>query len=320
MAVMQLKAALLITGIAANRKLLKRFFSPGIMEWLWVLPAIRLILPQHIGIPVAAVRYHSDLAAILPEGYGRIKWIGFDILLTLLLINCIRFYIGARKKIALKNGKFSRWIQVHPCWLPYHIYTSAFVTAPMVYGLFLPKIILPGHSYSSVQYENILLHEWMHIRRWDLWKKAFMMVVVMLNWYNPACWLMLSLFNRDIELACDADVLRILHKEDHAVYASVLLDCYSRMNPSATLRTGFLGGILQERIDTIMKQKKMSYKARCCAAVLFGALFLTAFGKFSAQTETPDKVPDVIGKTFPEAEQILRESGYGYESHIEEVR
>ncbi len=312
MEAMHLKTALLILGIATSRGFLKRFFSPGIMEWLWLLLAARLMLPQHICISIAIVRYHSEPAAALPGGYSQIKWVGFGIVLILMLANYIRFYIEIRKKSILKNEEVNKWMQIHPCILPYHIYTSAFVTSPMVYGLLFPKIILPEHSYSSVQYENILLHEWMHIRRRDLWKKAFMMTAVILNWFNPACWLMLLLFNREIELACDADVVRTLHKEKHAAYASVLLDCYSRMNLSATLGIGFLSGILQERIGAIMEQKKMSLKTRCCAVVLFGALFLAAFGKFSAQVETPDKVPYVIGKTIPEAEQILQESGYEY--------
>lgn len=311
MAVIQLKAALLIIGIAAGRKLLSRFFSPGILEWLWLLPAVRLLLPRQIGIPIVTVRYHRDFAVSLPSGFKWIRWIGFGVLLISILINCIRFYRGLRVKKYLQSNDLNCWIQAHPCRLRYRIYISDFITSPIVYGLFFPKIVLPSYNYSFVQYEYILLHEWMHIRRWDLWKKALMMLTALLNWYNPACWLMLLLFSRDIELACDADLLCKLQTEEHAVYASVLLDCYTRMNPSV-LETGFLSGILQERIGAIMKQKKITLKTKCRAALLFGVLFLTAFGKISGQTKTD--VPNLIGKTSPEAEQILQEAGYQFTS------
>lgn len=310
MTAIQLKAAILIIGIAAGRKRLSRYFSPSLLEWLWILPAVRLLLPQQIGIPMINIPQPGNLVIPLSGRHMWVRWIGFGILFLLMLINCIRFYSGMQKKAALQNETVIRWIQAHPCRLHYRIYTSTFIASPMVYGLLFPKIVLPARSYSSAQYENILLHEWIHIRRGDLWKKAFMILTVMLNWYNPACWLMLVLFSRDIELACDADVLRMLQKEEHTIYAAVLLDCYTHMNPSAILETGFLNGILQERIGAIMKQRKMSYKAKCFAVVLFSMLFLTAFAKASDQTKAA--VPNLIGKTLPEAEQILQESGYEF--------
>ena len=145
-----------------------------------------------------------------------------------------------------------------------------------------------------------------------------MLAVAVLHWYNPACWLMLLLFNQDIELACDADVLRASGKAEHAGYAHVLLDCYCRMNPSAVLETGFLSGMLQERIGAIMNQKKISMKAKCGVVFLFAALFLASFGKVSVQTEVSESIPILIGKTAPEAEEILLEEGYAWK--VEKAR
>ena len=241
MAALQLKAALLILGIAAGRKLLFRFFSPRLPEWLWMLVGIRLLLPQGIGIPILSVRhlcapYPCDpFAAPLPGVAVWVRWSGAGAVLLILLANALRFYGRMRQKEDLQNDAVSGWIQAHSRGPRFRVYTSAMAASPMVYGLFSPKIVLPAQQYSETQYRYILLHEWMHIRRKDLWKKALMLAVAVLHWYNPACWLMLALFNRDIELACDADVLRALGREGHAGYARVLLDCYCRMNSSATI-------------------------------------------------------------------------------------
>lgn len=310
MVAIQLKAAALIIGIAAGRKHFVRFCSPVLLEWLWFLPAIRLLLPQWVGIPIITMQYQASFTAFLPGRFKWVQWIVFAILFLSMLISHIRFYGEMRDKKPLRNESVICWMQAHPCRLHDYVYTSAHVRSPMVYGLLFPKIVLPAHKYSSVQYENILLHEWMHIRRGDLWKKAFMMLIVMSNWFNPACWLMLLLYSQDIELACDAGVLRTLHKQEHAVYASVLLDCYSHMASPAILETGFSSGILQERISKIMKQKKMSYKAKCCAVVLFSALFLAAFGKVTGEAQTA--APDLVGKTQSEAEQMLQKHGLGF--------
>lgn len=326
MAALQLKAALLILGIAAGRKLLFRFFSPRLPEWLWMLVGIRLLLPQGIGIPILSVRhlcapYPCDpFAAPLPGVAVWVRWSGAGAVLLILLANALRFYGRMRQKEDLQNDAVSGWIQAHSRGPRFRVYTSSMAASPMVYGLFSPKIVLPAQQYSETQYEYILLHEWMHIRRKDLWKKALMLAAAALHWYNPACWLMLALFNRDIELACDADVLQAMGKTEHAGYAHVLLDCYCRMNPSATLKTGFLSGTLQERIGAIMNQKKMSKKAACCAVFLFGSLLLTAFGKISVQAVTPENVPVLTWKTLPEAKEVLGKEGYGYTLSFEVVR
>lgn len=248
-----------------------------------MLVGIRLLLPQGIGIPILSVRhlyapYPCDpFAAPLSGGAVWVRWGGAGAVLLILLANALCFYGRMRQKEDLQNDAVSGWIQAHSRGPRFRVYTSAMAASPMVYGLFSPKIVLPAQQYSETQYRYILLHEWMHIRRKDLWKKALMLAVAVLHWYNPACWLMLLLFNQDIELACDADVLRASGKAEHAGYAHVLLDCYCRMNPSAVLETGFLSGMLQERIGAIMNQKKISIKAKCGVVFLFAALFLASF-------------------------------------------
>lgn len=326
MAALQLKAALLILGIAAGRKLLFRFFSPRLPEWLWMLVGIRLLLPQGIGIPILSVRhlcapYPCDpFAAPLPGVAVWVRWGGAGAVLLILLANALRFYGRMRQKEDLQNDAVSGWIQAHSRGPRFRVYTSAMAASPMVYGLFSPKIVLPAQQYSETQYRYILLHEWMHIRRKDLWKKALMLAVAVLHWYNPACWLMLLLFNRDLELACDADVLRTLNKEEHAGYAHTLLDCYCRMTPSAILGTGFLSGLLQERIGAIMNQKKMSIKTKCCAVFLLAGLFPAIFGIISVHAEMPEKMPALVGKTLPEAKTLLQEAGHEYAWSIEDIR
>lgn len=325
MAVLQFKTALLILGIAAGRKRLIRSFEPRILEWLWMLIGIRLLLPQEIGIPILSIphlpeQYSYNPAAGLPVCLVWIRRGGTGIALLILLSDCICFYSRMKQKELLQNDAVCRWAESHSHRPHFSIYTSPAAPSPIAYGLFCPKIVLPAQQYSAAQYEYILLHEWMHIRRLDLWKKAFMLAAAVLNWYNPACWLMLLLFNRDLELACDADVLRTLNKKEHAEYAHTLLDCYCRMTPSATLGTGFLSGLLQERIDAIMNQEKMSIKTKCCAVFLLTGLFTAIFGIISIHAEMPEEMPALVGRTLPEAKTILQKTGYEYAWSVEDAK
>lgn len=324
MAVLQFKTALLILGAAAGRKHLIRSFCPRTLECLWMLIGIRLLLPQDIGIPILSIPHSPEQYSYGPAAglADCLVWIhrgGTGIALLILLADYICFYNRMKQKEVLQNEFVCRWAESHSCRPHFYIYTSPAAVSPIVYGLLCPKIVLPAQQYSAAQYEYILLHEWMHIRRLDLWKKVFMITAAVLNWYNPACWLMLLLFNRDLELACDADVLRTLNKEEHAGYAHTLLDCYCRMTPSAILGTGFLSGLLQERIGAIMNQKKMSIKTKCCAVFLLAGLFPAIFGIISVHAEMPEKMPALVGKTLPEAEALLQEAGHEYAWSVEDA-
>lgn len=305
---MQLKAALLILCVAAGRKFLARALPPYSLEALWLMVAARLLLPQEIGIPVKSAGGGIFAENVLLEVPGRLYWGGLGILLLALAGNYARFYWRLRDKKAFRHGKVKVWMQKYDCRSCCPVFISRSVASPLAYGLAAPKIILAQREYSDSELEHILLHEWMHIRRGDLWKKSFMAAAVLLNWYNPACWLMLALFSRDIELGCDASVLRILPEGKRAEYAGVLLDGYSKMNLPAATGAGFLGGGLQERIYHIMKKKKVSKKAKGIAARLLCAMFLTAFAKSAEQEE----VPDLRGMTEQEAKAVLQEHHLGY--------
>ena len=52
-----------------------------------------------------------------------------------------------------------------------------------------------------------LAHEAMHARRRDLWRKALLLWVCALHWFNPLVWLLRRAAERDMEIACDAAVL-----------------------------------------------------------------------------------------------------------------
>ena len=206
MAVLQFKTALLILGAAAGRKHLIRSFCPHTLECLWMLIGIRLLLPQDIGIPILSIPHSPEQYSYGPAAglADCLVWIhrgGTGIALLILLADYICFYNRMKQKEVLQNEFVCRWSESHSCRPHFYIYTSPAAVSPIVYGLLCPKIVLPAQQYSAAQYEYILLHEWMHIRRLDLWKKVFMITAAVLNWYNPACWLMLLLFNRDLELA-----------------------------------------------------------------------------------------------------------------------
>ncbi len=86
------------------------------------------------------------------------------------------------------------------------------ISSPLVYGFFRPVILLPSGfpKKDSPEYEQVLYHEMTHVRSGDLWIKLLMLVITCVHWFNPCVWLMLHLLSQDLELRCDARVIRKL--------------------------------------------------------------------------------------------------------------
>ena len=50
-----------------------------------------------------------------------------------------------------------------------------------------------------------------------------------LYWFNPLMWLMVRLVERDTELACDEDALRLVSPQDYSAYGQTILAAVARL-------------------------------------------------------------------------------------------
>ncbi|MFQ7454207.1 MAG: M56 family metallopeptidase [Flavonifractor plautii] len=81
-----------------------------------------------------------------------------------------------------------------------------------------PVILLPKTLDRSdvSRLAFVLTHEMAHIRRFDALSKLLLAAAACLHWFNPLVWVMLVLANRDLELSCDAAVVRLYGAEARA--------------------------------------------------------------------------------------------------------
>lgn len=180
-----------------------------------------------------------------------------------------------------------RWREEHPTLFPVQIKVSGAVDAPLAYGLLRPVVLLPEHTDWSGedQLTCILTHEYVHIRRGDLLWKLLLTAAVCVHWCNPLVWAMYFQANRDLELACDERVVRILGLENRKDYAYSLLNAAeSRSFPLCT--TYATKNHMEERIRAVMKMKKRSFAAVLAALLLVTGV--TAVFATSKATEPED--------------------------------
>jgi len=97
--------------------------------------------------------------------------------------------------------------------------------SPAVLGVLRQRLVLPERfetEYSADEQRLVLAHERMHQRRRDPWALAACAALRTLFWFNPLVHVAARCFRRDVELACDAAVLRA-HPGSIRRYADALL-------------------------------------------------------------------------------------------------
>ena len=108
------------------------------------------------------------------------------------------------------------------------IITSENVLSPMLIGFIKPLVILPHITYSEQELNIILKHELMHYKRHDLWYKLLLIIANGMHWFNPIVYIMVKKANRDLEHACDDDVVKNEELEYRKDYSRVILESMER--------------------------------------------------------------------------------------------
>lgn len=150
------------------------------------------------------------------------------------------------------------------------LFESCFVVSPIVFGILYPRIIIP-QDIDKQSLEYVLLHELTHIERRDNLWKIISMVSVCIHWFNPLAWLFLYIADQDMELACDAKVLRGIAGEDRRFYAEALVSLAAEQR--ATL-TAFGGTSIKRRVMNIVSYKRVSLIMAVITAMFCLALAL----------------------------------------------
>lgn len=149
-----------------------------------------------------------------------------------------------------------------------NLYRSDRITAPAVYGVFRPKIILP-EQVNDDALPYILLHERAHIKRRDNLLRVFALMIACLHWFNPLAWVMLGRFFEDMELSCDARVMKGLGEDEGKRYALSIVDAaYTK----SMLVSAFGGAKIKVRVENILSYRRLTAVSGFCFVALFAAV------------------------------------------------
>lgn len=336
--------ALILTA-ALVRALGGKYLPKALFPALWCAAAVRLLLPVSLpsalsvwnllprsaAVSLPAVQTSADAAAIVAAPAAEIAqraavsqsmnvplliWAaGAALLAAYFLIGYLRF----TRRFSDAEAASCPELDALAARLRVRVVPRVCVTddprAPLTYGVLRPVLLLPRALLQGADTRCMALaHELAHIRRRDCLRKRLLTVCLCVYWWNPACWLMCVLANRDIELACDAHALRALGPERRRDYALALLQVAAHQTRPHPLGSGFGSPAAEARIRAILRARRVPVWLTLLAAVLAGTL-VTAFATqakpapaqrempaaASVQAPVPDPEPPV--SALPEPEQ-----------------
>lgn len=198
------------------------------------------------------------------------------LILAAAYLSCLRFFGAA---VPVRSRFVKQWLRRNSLRRKVSVRCSGRIASPLTYGIFRPVILLSRElaEEEGSRLEYILQHEMMHILRCDGVLKLLMLAALCLHWFNPLVWAMCVFLNRDVELACDEEVLRTFGREARKGYALTLIGMEEQKYTPVSLFSGFGKNAVEERIGAIMKYKDKKRLVTGFAAVLvLGTVFFFA--------------------------------------------
>lgn len=158
-----------------------------------------------------------------------------------------------------------------------NIYLCDAISSPFILGVVKPRIYLPS-GLDEVQRQNVLSHERAHLTRRDHWWKPLGFALLAVYWFNPMLWLAYALLCRDIELACDEQVIRTMDESAVKTYSTVLLACSMPRKAVITCPLAFGEVGVKERVKNALHYKKPAFwvvAASVTVCIVVAVCFLT---------------------------------------------
>lgn len=286
-------ASIMILLTLLIRKAAKQIVHNSVFCLLWVIIAIRLILP--LSVETSFSFLNSFMKARNEFTYGlRIQ--------ELTAYNVVE-NINAAQNVVDRNGhhlfylwligccivgayfiwgfiKVRKYVQdaepmEHAAWMYEEIQKLNFIrcislkgkknlATPATWGILNPTIFFPKEfdfrDREKVRF--VLYHECGHIKYFHFVLKLLHILLVCLYWYNPFVWTMYIYQERDLEITSDRFALRQMGYDCRRDYANNLLDAAKKQkSKSANFLHFYKKSFLEERVKTIMNFKRMTIGA-----------------------------------------------------------
>jgi bla regulator protein blaR1 len=227
-------SSLLMAMVLLIRRPVAAQFGPRVAYCLWLIPALRMVLPplpqSWLIRPIIAAQEITivpiSAAASVAAYPAPIDWFAFGL--------CV-WAAGAAAHFALHLWAYHRFSarviasanfmhEVDPGAI--QVYATPDVSGPLAMGLARRSILVPtdfNDRYDAQERDFALAHEVAHHRRGDLKVNFGALALLSLHWFNPLAHMAYRAFRTDQELACDATIMADADAESRHAYGRALV-------------------------------------------------------------------------------------------------
>jgi hypothetical protein len=110
---------------------------------------------------------------------------------------------------------------------PIRLLTSNQIGSAAVTGTLSPKLIVSSNfirHLSNQQQRHVLMHELVHIKRFDPLVNRVTLILQAIHWFNPLVQWVLKKSQQDRELICDAIAIKTLGESQRSAYGETLIE------------------------------------------------------------------------------------------------
>lgn len=275
-----LYTSVIILLLMVFSKVTDKRYGAGWRYFIWLLLAIRMLIPMNITLPKApvtistppqTVTYHAiqnmpvhttavpQQAAPATAAPAAMPVLSlYEILAILWLTGIVLFLLWHSIQYLLyyKRIQRSRMVADDNIKQAFHslkdnmgisreigLFYSNETHSPMLMGLIKPMIILPVVKLTDQQAQLVLKHELIHYKRHDLYYKLVLLLANAVHWFNPLVYCMVHGANQDLEVMCDNAVVKDTSVAYRQTYAAAMLEIMKQgLQRKPALTTHFLGG------------------------------------------------------------------------------
>ena len=272
---------------------LNRHFNMKWKYWIWMILAIRLLIPFNPEANFQQIKLHVpdlNISSAFDNLQAKVITLSLDFNskikqdeLTLLHILPILWYLGSiffllihtisywtfkgnllRHSKPIKDEKILQELRTVSTSLNLSRNIQALISSttysPMILGFLKPILILPAEHYKPEELTFILKHELIHVKRHDNYYKLILLISSAFHWFNPVIYRMVKEATIDLELSCDQEVIKDSSFSQRKAYTETIYSSIQKLDSKKiVLSTQFYGGtkIMKMRFENILgKQHK----------------------------------------------------------------
>lgn len=267
------QSALIALAVIIVRFFLKKRSSKRSICLLWLLVALRLLLPASLlpESPVSLQQPESPPAQV----YHDLRQQQETYLSAPPEQRPAMVQTVAAQRFALLDQLPAIWLGGVGCMLLYmavsllrlrwrlrrarhvegNVYRCTEWSTPFVLGVIAPRIYVP-ETVSEQDFSQVLAHEKCHIRRWDHVFKPLAFLLLAVHWFDPVLWVAYVLLGRDMESACDEMALKNATPAQRAAYSRALVACAAQPKMTAVCPLAFGEVAVKERVKNVLQNRK----------------------------------------------------------------